>query len=854
MARPKISTEDISRYNHLFNRERVNLESHQLIWLDANWKKDKTTLENLRKIVDYTKIFDNMDECLVYINQTDTTVTFLICSGQMGETFTSKVHHFDSIYAIYIYCQNKEYHQKWASKYSKVRQVHNSLEHLINDLTATVQEYKQHENTNLLGKGQKEATTSAAAFSWWEDFIDMLILLPYPEDYQSKLINLLKNYYNDKEEEMKILDEFSSTYKSSNAVHWYTRETFLYRIMNKALRQQNTELIFLFGFFIQDLSRQVKFEYENFKLLNLKKPIISLYRGQLMSKDEIEELASGSGGCLGNNCFFSTSLQRSLALSFLPQPSKIKGNLQRVLFEIQVDIRQPCRYFADITHVNYVPHESEILFTIGTEFRKEEVKYNQNEDLWIIPLELNNDYDQHDSREFEISSEKFTISNCLNICTDWNFCVMSSTDSINLIFDGLIALYPMYKEWILAAQYHSLANRNGDWEERNVSLLLSYYDKALKCWKKHKNDSDLNIDTSIGKVYKDMAYYYACYIRDSEMCLKHYDMAINHLKLALEKEVSKKSIYAQTNIYQILSDTYYAKMERIIDSESKNHNNNQSHITMTIKYAELCIQHMLKCYEFPDFKTAKRFKELAKVYESIKDYDNALINYDKALRIYFELVKEISSYFYNTVDKILELCAVHKNDHHTKLEYQLLKHEYTLKIAAPSSTDNDYAAAEKKREIASSYYRLGDFYQSIYKYDEALDSYQRALMIHEQELESHHYQFSGLIENITNIYFEHKHDHQLALKYQLMYHEYIVKQSTPDTRNDDQRQIDRKKYQCGVSHISLSDFYVKIHQYDLAKEHLLKALDLYEEVQTMTLEHKIEIINEKLKTVQKFLT
>ncbi|CAF3453734.1 unnamed protein product [Rotaria socialis] len=183
--------------------------------------------------------------------------------------------------------------------------------------------------------------------------------------------------------------------------------------MNKAFRQQNIELMFLFVFFIQDLSQQVKFEYENLKLLNLKTPIIT-------------------------------------------------------------DIRLPCRYFADITHLSYFPHESEILFTIGTEFRKEEVKYNQDEDLWIVSLELRNDYDQHDSREFEITPAKFTISNCLNICTDWDFCVMSSTDSISFIFDGLIGVYPTYEQWILAAQYHSLANCNIDWEGRNVSLVLSY--------------------------------------------------------------------------------------------------------------------------------------------------------------------------------------------------------------------------------------------------------------------------------------------------------------------------------------------------------------------------------------------
>jgi hypothetical protein len=120
MAQPDRSTANFSRHHHLFNRERINLESHQLIWLDTRVKSDEITLQSLRKIVDYTKVFDNIDECLFYIKQTNSTVTFLVCSGQLGEIFTLKVHDLNNIYAIYIYCQNKEYHQKWASKYSKV--------------------------------------------------------------------------------------------------------------------------------------------------------------------------------------------------------------------------------------------------------------------------------------------------------------------------------------------------------------------------------------------------------------------------------------------------------------------------------------------------------------------------------------------------------------------------------------------------------------------------------------------------------------------------------------------------------------------------------------------------------------
>jgi tetratricopeptide (TPR) repeat protein len=263
---------------------------------------------------------------------------------------------------------------------------------------------------------------------------------------------------------------------------------------------------------------------------------------------------------------------------------------------------------------------------------------------------------------------------------------------------------------------------------------------------------------------------------------------------------------------------------------------------------------MLKCYSLPNYKIAQRLEKLADVYESIKNYDDAFINYDKALRIYLELIEENPNYVYNMISKILEIYTKHRNDYHSRRKYELLKHEYTLKINAPKSTDNDYITQEKIKTIANTYEQLGDFYQSISNYNEALDYYKRALMIHQQELESHYYPISSLTEKISNIYIEHKHDYQSALEYQLLCHEYTVKQTTPDTTTDDERIIDRKKYKRGVCHIELSDFYVRIHQYDLAKKHLLIALNLYQEVQTMTLEHKIEIVNEKLKNVEKFLT
>jgi hypothetical protein len=120
------SVTTISTSDHLLiiDRQQVNLESHQLLWLDANLMHNtndsKITIEGLRKIVDYTKLFDDIEECFEYIKGTQETTTFIVCSGHLGKILIPKIHNLQNIWSIYIYCMNKEYHTQWASKYSKV--------------------------------------------------------------------------------------------------------------------------------------------------------------------------------------------------------------------------------------------------------------------------------------------------------------------------------------------------------------------------------------------------------------------------------------------------------------------------------------------------------------------------------------------------------------------------------------------------------------------------------------------------------------------------------------------------------------------------------------------------------------
>jgi hypothetical protein len=125
------SEETISRQpaqlSPIFNREQVNLESHQLIWLDVNTNgREHTnsraiTIRDLRKIVDYTKLFDNIKNCEQYLNNTTSSCsTFFVFSGKLEQIVMQKFDAFKDIHKMYIYCQNKERYKQWTPCHKQV--------------------------------------------------------------------------------------------------------------------------------------------------------------------------------------------------------------------------------------------------------------------------------------------------------------------------------------------------------------------------------------------------------------------------------------------------------------------------------------------------------------------------------------------------------------------------------------------------------------------------------------------------------------------------------------------------------------------------------------------------------------
>lgn len=237
---------------------------------------------------------------------------------------------------------------------------------------------------NIFNTEQGQSTTGLnGQFIHFQLLIDCLLRMKSTKIERNDLIKLCRTQYKNNARELSIIDEFEKGYSSNHAIWWYTRQSFVYRLLNKALRVQNIQLIYLFRFFIRDLHKQ---------LCTHRCPTtIYVYRGQLMVNEELQILKNSVGKYISINSFFSTSFNRNLALHF----SQELDQYERVIFEIEAD---PClaheKPFADISSHSCFPDESEVLFMLGSIFQLSSIKQTEDQ-IWTIHMTLSsgNDHD-----------------------------------------------------------------------------------------------------------------------------------------------------------------------------------------------------------------------------------------------------------------------------------------------------------------------------------------------------------------------------------------------------------------------------------------------------------------------------
>ncbi len=553
---------------------------------------------------------------------------------------------------------------------------------------------KDHENQNIFDLSSNSTTeqenTTDNIESWWPKLVYITVHLPYPQDCFERFITIMKKYYATNPSELRHIDQLKLNYLSTenkNPIQEYTKDTFLYRMVNRVLRQKNIQFMFLFGFFLQDFYQQLKGEHKKFLRQQKKNSKITVYRGQIMSKTEIEKLKDSIGNVVTSS-FMSTTVDPAMSEIYLGT-SMPDDELQSILFEIELNPAEKSFPYADISTISWFSSESETLLMPGLEFKitKDSIYYNAERKIWLAKLELVSDtIEKEDNRRLEGFGERrkmrYYIELLMETLTD--FCG-ATTSVIETVFNQLIELFPMEK-WILAVKMSCLAMYKID-RGFNYTLALPNWDEALKYWLEFKDDDKLNANIAIGRIYYDIGSIFYFHIKHTGKARENFDLSINHCQIAIEKGLT---ISEEIKIYEILHEIYGKKL-LISVIETDNHTNKdeiKEIQSMIIKYLELQLESMLKCYNINDRCISIAVEQLTNYYDEFDMYDEELNLSKKLLKLYQkDGAKKNTERICELFEKIIAIYVTHKNDDETAVMYHSLLEEHTTGEDTEASDD-----------------------------------------------------------------------------------------------------------------------------------------------------------------------
>jgi hypothetical protein len=218
---------------------------------------------------------------------------------------------------------------------------------------------------------------------------EILLTIQFDEGHIKEFIDHCRAVFDENERELENVDKLQQNYRDKTPIWWYTYEYFLYPMLNRALRLMDVDIIIKIGFFISDLHRHIgRLHSEQFDSF-------TVYRGQGILKTNFDSMTKINGGLMSFNNLLSTSKDRDVSLNFARCALR-NPDMVGILFVMIIDPGKSTTPFASIADVSfYADAESEVLFSMNTVFRIDEIKpMAENHRLFQVDLTLTSDNDK----------------------------------------------------------------------------------------------------------------------------------------------------------------------------------------------------------------------------------------------------------------------------------------------------------------------------------------------------------------------------------------------------------------------------------------------------------------------------
>jgi tetratricopeptide (TPR) repeat protein len=369
--------------------ERI-VENVVLIWLDSNIKdksnERRESIGSLQRLVNTIILLSDEIEYAELIAQIKDEKLFVIISGALGEQFAPIMEKTRQIHSIYVYCSQRAYHDKWVKDFQKVKGAFTCIKPICDALRRDIRQA----NNDLIPISILSSTNLNELD---QSFIcslilkDVLINNEVNPQVATEFIRFCRKHYKNNSYESNIIDEYRKKDKELSPIKWYTRECFMYSMLNRALRLYDMEILTQITFFVRDLHQQINQIHAK---SNEQQQQMIVYHGQGLVKDQFSSLQKSVDSLISFNTFLITTIDKEVSLNYAQQYRK-DFNLIGIIFKIEIDRTRSSYPFTMLGQLDYHNDtDRHVLFSLNAIFQMKSM--NKLEDgLWQVDLILAED-------------------------------------------------------------------------------------------------------------------------------------------------------------------------------------------------------------------------------------------------------------------------------------------------------------------------------------------------------------------------------------------------------------------------------------------------------------------------------
>ncbi|CAF4005646.1 unnamed protein product [Adineta steineri] len=693
---------------------RQRIQNVLLIWLDSNIDETNDdyqhTIAQLRQAVNDINTFTDGDQGLEFIQTVVDNKVCLIVSGSLGQHIVPHVHNMSQINSIFVFCGNKKHHEQWAKNWPKIKNVFTDITPICEALKEAAHQCEQNAIPMSFMGSNKKLDQLDPSFMHTQILKEILLTITFKQTHIQDYTEYCRNAFKSNIEEIENINQLEREYYNKTPVYWYTCQMFLYPMLNCALRMMDVDIIIRMGFFIGDLHRHIeqlhKEQYAGTTAANT----FTVYRGQGLSTGDFEQMMKIKGGLISFNNFLSTSKDREVSCKFAKY-NQDNPDLVGILFVMKVDPSQSTSPFASIAGISYFEGEEEVLFSMHSVFRIQDIKQmGENNRLYEVNLTLSADNDPELSKLTDYIRQESCPA-----AEGWGrlgsvLIKMGQPNKAEDIYQVLLDQTKDDKSKAPLYNQLGLIKRNqGKYQEA-----LTFYEKSLSIKQK-----------TIPPNYLDLASSYNN-IGNVHQCMGNHSKALSFHEKAL---LARQSLLPPNHPDLAVS---YGNIGNVHQNMSNNSKALLSHEkALEVRQQSLPPNH-------PDL--ASSYDNIGIVHQNMGNYSEALSFHEKSLEMRQQSLPPNHPHLASSYNNI---GIVHQKM--GNYSEALSSHEEALEIRQESLPPNH-------PDLTSSYNNIGTVHQSMGNYSKALSSHEEALEMRQQSLPPNHPDLASSYDNIGAVH------------------------------------------------------------------------------------------------------